>query len=386
MGVEYDPALLTQAVTRTVIGISVVVAIWIAASYGSLVDVRKSQRVLYGLQKSKRALINKHSAIVCEGQLDLITAFEAGVENVIAPQGTAFTAEHARILKRYVDEVVLCFDSDTAGQNAAEKSLPSLLAQNLSVRVAEMPLGHDPDSLIREEGAEAFIERIANAKDFFEFKIEKGASDPEVQSPRGKLQFSKKMAEFVSLITDPVFRDSLVNTLCSRLAISPKDFRAMLTSASKFKREPDPQEEQNPAPAPLQLSKTMALLCQLALTDVQARSWLLGRNWREFFSKIQDAELLLKILGGTFSIAEVNSVNAFISSLSDTEAPFVSALLLDKAPLDSMVVVQDCWRALEQRELKRRMEIIGARLRQPNLPAEELQELQAEYKTLLTSK
>ena len=104
--------------------------------------------VLFGLHKSKRALIDKRQAIVCEGQVDLITAFEAGVQNVIAPQGTAFTDRQARILKRYVEEVALCFDSDAAGENAAGKSLPKLLSVGLMVRVIGMPQGEDPDSLL----------------------------------------------------------------------------------------------------------------------------------------------------------------------------------------------------------------------------------------------
>src|SRR5256886_4769515 len=79
----------------------------------------KKGKVFYGLDKSKRAILDSGFAIVCEGQLDLIACFMAGVKNVVAPQGTAFTSEHARILKRYVDEVVLCFDSDTAGHEDA---------------------------------------------------------------------------------------------------------------------------------------------------------------------------------------------------------------------------------------------------------------------------
>ena len=78
--------------------------------------------VLFGLHKSKRALIEANCAIVCEGQIDLISLFEAGITNVVAPQGTAFTENQARILKRFVDEVVLCFDSDTAGAKAAAPS------------------------------------------------------------------------------------------------------------------------------------------------------------------------------------------------------------------------------------------------------------------------
>ena len=93
-------------------------------------------RVLYGLDKSKRALIEANTAIVCEGQLDLISAFEAGVQNVIAPQGTAFTPEQARLLRRFVEAVILCFDSDQAGQEAVGRSLPALLECGLDVRVA----------------------------------------------------------------------------------------------------------------------------------------------------------------------------------------------------------------------------------------------------------
>ena len=84
-------------------------------------------KIFFGLDKSKRAILDAGFAIVCEGQLDLIACFMAGVQNIVAPQGTAFTDQHARILKRYVDEVVLCFDSDEAGQNAAVRSLDHLL-------------------------------------------------------------------------------------------------------------------------------------------------------------------------------------------------------------------------------------------------------------------
>ncbi|HLX95698.1 MAG TPA: DNA primase, partial [Verrucomicrobiae bacterium] len=100
-------------------------------------------RVFFGLDKSKRAILDAGFAIVCEGQLDLIACFMAGVQNVVAPQGTAFTDQHARILKRYVNEVVLCFDSDEAGQSAAVRSLDHLLASGLAVRVAVVPAPHD---------------------------------------------------------------------------------------------------------------------------------------------------------------------------------------------------------------------------------------------------
>src|SRR5437899_4384256 len=108
--------------------------------------------VLFGLHKSKRALIEANCAIMCEGQLDLISLFEAGIMNVVAPQGTAFTENQAHILKRFVNEVVLCFDADAAGKKATERSLDALLQNDLIVRIAEMPPGEDPDSLVQHEG------------------------------------------------------------------------------------------------------------------------------------------------------------------------------------------------------------------------------------------
>ena len=84
-------------------------------------------KVFFGLDKSKRAILDAGAAIICEGQLDLIACFMGGVQNIVAPQGTAFTDQHAGILKRYANEVILCFDSDNAGQKATVRALDHLL-------------------------------------------------------------------------------------------------------------------------------------------------------------------------------------------------------------------------------------------------------------------
>src|SRR5439155_13385120 len=145
-------------------------------------------RVLFGLHKTKRALIDADCAIVCEGQLDLITLFEAGIQNVVAPQGTAFTEQQAHVLKRFVREVVLCFDSDTAGQNAAEHSLEALVQNDLVVRIVAMPAGEDPDSLVRKSGRQKFDELVTSAPDYFDYCIEKKATTTDLNSLGAKIQ------------------------------------------------------------------------------------------------------------------------------------------------------------------------------------------------------
>src|SRR6266700_6077813 len=154
-------------------------------------------KVFFGLDKSKRAILDAGFAIICEGQLDLIACYMGGVQNVVAPQGTAFTPEHARILKRYVDEVVLCFDSDTAGQKAAARVEESLLAIGFTIRVATVPAPHDPDSFIKEAGGAAFQELIAKADGFFDFYLNRLCATNVVTTDKGRLGVLSGMAEAV---------------------------------------------------------------------------------------------------------------------------------------------------------------------------------------------
>src|SRR5216110_1785935 len=176
-------------------------------------------RVLFGLHKTKRALIEANCAIVCEGQLDLISLFEAGIKNVVAPQGTAFTEHQARILKRFVDEVVLCFDADQAGQKAAEHSLDALLQHDLIVRVADMPPDEDPDSLIRRNGKEEFEKRVTSARDFFDYWIDREAAFVDLSSLGAKMRLARKLAETVSQVRDPLMRGQVLNKMSARLGV-----------------------------------------------------------------------------------------------------------------------------------------------------------------------
>src|SRR6185436_6508112 len=196
--------------------------------------VRKGN-VLFGLHKSKRALIEANCAIVCEGQLDLISLFEAGITNVVAPQGTAFTENQARILKRFADEVVLCFDSDAAGAKAAERSLDALLENDFIVRVMELPPGEDPDSLVRRAGKEQFEKRVANARDFFDYWIDREIGSIDLTSMGTKIQAARSLAATVSRVHDPVLRGEVVNKASARLGVAPADFESLL---AKYARVP----------------------------------------------------------------------------------------------------------------------------------------------------
>ncbi|MGA2788069.1 MAG: DNA primase [Verrucomicrobiota bacterium] len=183
-------------------------------------------RVFFGLDKSKRALLDAGFAVVCEGQLDLIACFMAGVQNMVAPQGTAFTADHARIIKRYVDEVVLCFDSDEAGQNAAVRSLDHLLASGLAVRVAVVPAPDDPDSFIKANGGEAFRKLVEDAEGFFDYYLNRLCKLDDANSDKGRNAILHGMAEAVHKTGNNVLVDKYAQKTALRLGVSPEAVRA----------------------------------------------------------------------------------------------------------------------------------------------------------------
>src|SRR5438045_1982255 len=194
--------------------------------------------VLFGLHKSKRALIEANCAVVCEGQLDLISLFEAGITNVVAPQGTAFTENQARILKRFADEVVLCFDSDAAGAKAAERSLDALLKADLIVRVAEMPVGEDPDSLVRREGKQAFEERISGARDFFDCFIEREAASSNPEAYPQRIRLGRRIVEITTRVPDPLLRGQIIGKIAARLNLAADELTKSLPAIPTREVEP----------------------------------------------------------------------------------------------------------------------------------------------------
>jgi DNA primase len=331
--------------------------------------------VLFGLHKTKRSLIDANCAIVCEGQLDLLALFEAGITNVVAPQGTAFTENQARLLKRYVDEVVLCFDADTAGQKAAERSLDALLEHDLIVRVAELPSGQDPDSLVRKEGKEKFQERVVTARDFFDYWIDREVAQVDLNSVGAKMQVARKLAGTASHIQDSLMRGEVTHKISARLAFPVSEFTKLLEMPAR--RSAVKSNSGSPAPTAAPRHE-IAMLCLLALRDEEARKLLLGQNWSEVLSQTPGAELLTKILESDLQPDDAASLNAFMSTLPPEEEGLVSAWLMQKTPPNAAMVAGQWWKGLRQAALRRQLEIAESRMRLPQLSTGEIVNLQKE--------
>jgi len=281
-------------------------------------------KIFFGLDKSKRALLDSQFAVVCEGQLDLIACFMAGVQNVVAPQGTAFTPDHARILKRYVEEVVLCFDSDEAGQNAAVRALDSLLASGLAVRVATLPALHDPDSFTKKFGAEALKQLIEKAEGFFDYYLSRLSTTNDVASDKGRLAVLRGMGEAVHKTANGVLIDKYAQKTALRLGVSPDAVRAEFRKLSRGKAQPRQQpleeaaEESETQPS-VPIPVTEFWLLKMLLTQEDFVSWIAQRidlTWLQH----PVAKRIIEVRISAQKENSWNGVASFLDKLDDEES------------------------------------------------------------------
>jgi DNA primase len=212
-------------------------------------------KVLYALDKAKRAILDLGFVVVCEGQLDTIACHSHEMRAVVAPQGTALTAAHARILRRFTEDIILCFDGDAAGQRAATRAFDELITSGVSFRVASIPPPDDPDSYIKKFGRDAFAKLIRGADDFFEFYLKYLCSVHDVRTDRGRVNVTQSMKD----VLHPTYRDVIVDTYAQktaqRLGVDPEAVRAEFKKRGRAKpvmaRDGSPdQPESTPAEPP----------------------------------------------------------------------------------------------------------------------------------------
>jgi len=241
------------------------------------------------------------------------------------------------------------------------------------VRVDEMPAGEDPDSLVRREGKEKFEKRVAAARDFFDYWIEREAAIVDLSSLGAKMQLARKLAGTVSRVHDPMMRGEIVSKVSSRLGVSARDFTALLPNP---KRESVPASEsgsRETAPGP---RHDIALLCLLALRDEEARDFLRGQNWREVLAQMPGAEILVRILESELRVNDPASLNAFMATLSSAEERLVSSWLLQKMPSKAGTMAEEWWLGIRQAVLRRQLEVAENRMKLPELSTGDVVNLQ----------
>jgi DNA primase len=243
--------------------------------------------------------------------------------------------------------------------------------------VAEMPAGEDPDSLVRREGKESFENRVAGARDFFDYWIERETAGVDLGSLGAKIQLARSLAETVSRVRDPLMRGEVVNKVSARLGVAAQDFRSLLPKQRTESLRSGDQSETNDAretvPAP---RHDIAMLCLLALRDEKAREFLREQNWRDILTQVPDGEMLGLILKSDLHPDDAASLNAFMVTLSPPEERLVSSWLLQKAPPNAEAMVEKWWLGIRQAVLRRQLDVATDRIKLPNLSTGETVNLQ----------
>jgi DNA primase len=193
-------------------------------------------RMLFGLYQHRDTIRRLRQAVVVEGNFDLLSLAAHGMENVVAPLGTALTQTQVRILKGYADEIILLFDGDEAGVKAAMRSLPLFLAEQADAKVALLPAVHDPDSYIRAHGKEGLEKKLTNALPLLEFAFEQ-LQEKYGQSMTGKGKILEELAPLIEAsASSPLQQSVLISQFSEKLGLSPEQVLKGFRTAARARR------------------------------------------------------------------------------------------------------------------------------------------------------
>jgi DNA primase len=194
-------------------------------------------QVLFNLDKARQPIRQLGYAVLVEGQMDCISAYMGGVQNVLATSGTAFTEMQVRLLSRYTKSVIVNFDPDAAGANAAEKSIALLTTEDFEVRVLTLEHGLDPDRFIRQRGVAAYVDAVKGAKPYTDYLIERALALFSPRTAENKSKALNYLLSHIRRVPDPFVRDEFATDAAQKLGIDSALVREEVKQAARKRRE-----------------------------------------------------------------------------------------------------------------------------------------------------
>jgi DNA primase len=300
-------------------------------------------RVLFNLDKAKEAIRHLGYAILVEGNVDSISVFMAGFQNVIATSGTAFTEAQVRLLGRFTKQVVVNFDPDTAGAAATERSLAMLIEEDFAVKVMTLEPGFDPDLFIRRKGAKAYGEALMHAPKYFPYLISRAAATFPVKTPEGKAKAVNYLLPYIRRVPQAIIRDELANDVAQKLGIDSALVRqelrhAATNRAAQFKAAPEPQ-----------VSEAEKIIVRLLAPGAPAE---LG-NLQQAVADILMSENLIDNLT-TESLLQLLLSSSADSPIPESEKRLLASILLQEADELTQELIESAIEALRRRKMERR--------------------------------
>lgn len=195
-------------------------------------------RVLFNYHRARDIMRREERVVLVEGYMDAIAVYSAGVKNVVASCGTALTLLHVKAFSPLVKTVVVNYDPDAAGEAATERSLSTLLEEDLQVRVLALPAGLDPDEFIKERGLDAYRAELERAPSFFDFLVGRVRSKFDLGTPSGRADAARHLLQYVNKLPDAMERSEMAKDLADRLGLDRQVVGRELAAAAAERRTP----------------------------------------------------------------------------------------------------------------------------------------------------
>ncbi len=335
--------------------------------------IYSKSRVLFNLDLAKEAIRKLDYAILVEGQMDCISVFAAGFQNVIASSGTAFTELQAKLLGRFSKNVVVNFDPDTAGAKATERTLGLLVEEEFNIKVLTLEAGFDPDLFIRRQGKDAYQQALRQSQRYFDYLIERARSQFPMRSGEGKVKAVNYLLPHIHRVPNRIVRDELAGEIAQKLGIDSTVLRQELKHAAATRSsaavKASPEAQLTDAERLLIRALTSSTLMQSTEEHVSARD-----GAEEEFDPARQAHYALRnenlhhglatealielLLDGTSEVSNVMEL-----PLSDADRNLLAAILMREEEELSAERLEGAVRALRRIQLRRALEHVQHELK-----------------------
>jgi DNA primase len=356
--------------------------------------IYSKSKVLFNLDLAKEWIKKFDYAILVEGQMDCISVFAAGFQNVIASSGTAFTELQAKLLGRFSKNVVVNFDPDTAGAKATERTLGLLIEEEFQIKVLTLEQGFDPDLYIRRKGKDAYSEALRQSQKYFDYLIERARTQFPIRSAEGKHKAVNYLLPHIQRVPSRIMRDELAQEIAQKLQVDSAVLRQELRHAASSRSK---SAVKTPAEAQVTEAEKVLIRALASARQIQtAEEHISTRDGaEEEFDPSRQAQFVLLNEGLHLGLATEALAECLLNAspeapdileipASEPDRRMLAAILLKEEEELTAEVLEAAVRALRRVHLRRRQEEVQRELKKPGLAGDKdrLRQLLAELERI----
>jgi DNA primase len=335
--------------------------------------------ILYGLNFAQSDIRSLDQAIIVEGYMDVLTAQQEGLANVVASLGTSLTERQAGLLSRYTNQVVIAYDPDTAGEMATLRGFNLLLERGMKVKVLSLPQGEDPDKFIREKGKKEFSKNLDSSLSLLDYRFHLAFSHSDAGNVEGKVKIVEELLPTLAKISNSIEQRAWVKKLSERLKVEEV---LILRDLAKVRQgKPLFLAEEISSPSASELAEENLIQLMLGKPEIIPQ---VRKELKEEYFRNPDYREILKIIFSLEEKGESAEPKRIMDLGEERLAGLVSQLSLARLEGDQDKMAKDCTEKIKKENLKRKMEKLQEEIREveENGKIEELRELLSQYQEL----